>query len=120
MEVFFCLCPLMLGVFVADIADIHLRKISVKLPSKINHLSVEQYYEKYSNPETVRQDGNPLPPSMPPRAVISLYLGIKAEDFKLHDAHILLSDFCETFSPSSSSSDIRRGGDTSLTKMEVR
>lgn len=91
--------------------DIHLRNILVKLPSSFNHLSVNQFYEKYGEPETVPitlRNGNPLPPNIPPKAVIPLYLGMDAEEFKLQDAHVLLSDFGESYSPSS---EICRGED---------
>ena len=91
--------------------DIHLRNILVKLPSSFNHLSLKQFYEKYGEPETVPitlKDGKPLPPNAPPEAVIPLYLGMDADEFKLHDANVLLSDFGESYSPSS---EIRQGED---------
>ena len=91
--------------------DIHLRNILVKLPSSFNHLSIKQFYEKYGEPETVPitlQNGKSLPQNVPPKAVIPLYLGMDAEEFKLHDAQVLLSDFGESYSPSS---EIRRGED---------
>lgn len=72
------------------VTDIHLRNILVKLPSSFNHLSIEQFYEKYGEPETApitHRDGTPLPPNAPPKAVIPLYLGMDADEFKLHDAH---------------------------------
>ncbi|OQE10635.1 hypothetical protein PENFLA_c085G05522 [Penicillium flavigenum] len=84
--------------------DIHLRNILVKLPSSFNHLSVEQFYEEYGELETVPitgRDGKPLPPNVPTKAVISLNLGMDADDFKLHDTHVLLSDFAESYCPSS-------------------
>ena len=91
--------------------DIHLRNILVKLPSSFNHLSVKQFYEKYGEPETAPitlRDGNPLPSNVPSKAVIPLYLGMDADEFKLPDAHVLLSDFGESYSPSS---EIRHGED---------
>ena len=90
--------------------DIHLRNILVKLPSSFNHLSLKQFYEKYGEPETVPitlQDGKPLPPNAPPKAVIPLYLGMDADEFKLHDANVLLSDFGESYHVS----EVRRGED---------
>ncbi|KAJ5844486.1 hypothetical protein EN45_087250 [Penicillium chrysogenum] len=83
--------------------DIH-RNILAKLPSSFNHLSVEQFYEEYREPETVpitRRDGKPLPPSVPTKAVIPMYLTMDADDFNLHDAHVLLSEFGESYRPSS-------------------
>lgn len=50
-----------------------------------------------------------MPPSnVPSKAVIPLSLGIDADEFKLTDAHVLLSDFGESYSPSS---EIRHGED---------
>ncbi|KAB8203010.1 kinase-like domain-containing protein [Aspergillus parasiticus] len=82
--------------------DIHLGNILVKLPSSLNHLSIKQLYQEYGDPETVpitHRDGNPLPPNIPAKAVLPLYLGKDAEEFSLSDAEILLSDFGETFNP---------------------
>ncbi|BCR93161.1 uncharacterized protein AKAW2_10207S [Aspergillus luchuensis] len=85
--------------------DIHLRNILVKLPASFDGLSTEEFYEQYGNPETVpitQRDGGSLPPHVPPKAVLPLYLGKKAEEFTLQDAQVLLSDFGEAFSPVSS------------------
>lgn len=74
----------------------------VKLPSSFDHLSVEQLYDQYGEPETVpitRCDGKPLPPNVPAKAVLPLYLGKDAEEFSLSDAHVLLGDFGEAFAP---------------------
>ncbi|PGH04947.1 CMGC/SRPK protein kinase [Blastomyces parvus] len=82
--------------------DIHLRNILVKLPSSFNQLSIEQLYDEYGKPETVpiaQQNGKPLPPIVPAKAVIPLYLGKNAEEFSLPDAQVLLSDFGEAFAP---------------------
>ncbi|KAE8356759.1 kinase-like domain-containing protein [Aspergillus coremiiformis] len=91
--------------------DIHLRNVLAKLPSSLDHLSVEQFYEKYGKPETVpvtQRDGESLPPNVPAKAVIPLYLGKDANKFSLTDAHIILSDFGEAFAPDS---DVRLGKD---------
>lgn len=58
--------------------------------------------EKYGEPETVpitQRDGKPLPPNVPTKAVIPLYVGKDAEEFTLSDARVLLSDFGEAFDP---------------------
>ncbi|KAL4934187.1 kinase-like domain-containing protein [Aspergillus undulatus] len=84
--------------------DIHLGNVLVKLPSSFDDLSISQLYEKYGEPETVpvtRCDGEPLPPNAPDKAVVPLFLGKYAEEFSLSDAHPLLSDFGEAFSPAS-------------------
>ncbi|RAL12333.1 kinase domain protein [Aspergillus homomorphus CBS 101889] len=82
--------------------DIHLRNILLELPSSFDHLTIDQFYERYGEPETepiTHRDGTPLPPNIPPKAVLPLYLGKKAEEFVLTDAHVLLSDFGEAFAP---------------------
>lgn len=82
-----------------------------KLPSSFNQLSIEELYEKYGKPEefTITQrDGKPLPPNVPEKAVIPLYLGIPAKKFSLSDSRVLLSDFGEAFDPVTEN---RRGED---------
>ncbi|KAK2758834.1 hypothetical protein FQN54_003526 [Arachnomyces sp. PD_36] len=99
--------------------DVHLRNILVKLPSSFNHLSIEQFYEKHGEPETTPitlRDGGPLPPNVPSKAVIPLYLGMDADDFKLHDAHVLLSDFGESYSLASET----RHGENCHTPLAMR
>lgn len=71
--------------------------------------SIEQIYKTYGKPESVsikRCDGKPLPPNVPEKAVIPLYLGKDAEEFSLADTQLLVSDFGEAFTPSS---DVRLG-----------
>ncbi|KAH8431017.1 uncharacterized protein LDX57_008678 [Aspergillus melleus] len=82
--------------------DLHLRNVLVKMPSTFDHLSVEQLYEEFGEPEAVpiqQIDGKPLPPNVPVHAVIPLNLGKDAAEFALSDARVLLSDFGEAFSP---------------------
>ncbi|KAK1143771.1 hypothetical protein N8T08_006172 [Aspergillus melleus] len=82
--------------------DIHLSNVLVKLPSNFDNLSIEELYMKFGNPETIpisRCDGEPLPPNVPAKAVVPLFLGKYAEKFTLSGAHPLLSDFGEAFSP---------------------
>ncbi|KAL4808328.1 kinase-like domain-containing protein [Aspergillus unguis] len=84
--------------------DIHLGNILVKLPASFDDLSIKEFYEKYSEPETVpvtQCDGRPLPPNAPAKAVVPLFLGKYAEEFSLSDVHPLLSDFGEAFSAAS-------------------
>lgn len=76
----------------------------VKLPSTFDEISITEFREKFGEPETVpihRVDGKPLlHPSVPVYAVEPLYLGKKAQEFTLADAHgLILSDFGEAFSP---------------------
>ncbi|KAL1853982.1 hypothetical protein Daus18300_011571 [Diaporthe australafricana] len=83
--------------------DIHLRNVLVKLPSAFDELSVKEFREKFGEPETVpitRVDEKPLTCNVPAQAVVPLYLGKKAQEFTLTDAHgLILSDFGEAFSP---------------------
>ncbi|KAG2416905.1 hypothetical protein HFD88_008122 [Aspergillus terreus] len=86
--------------------DVHLRNILVQLPSPLDHLSIEQFYKTYGEPETIQithRDGKPLPPNIPARAVLPLSLGKAAEEFTLTDARVLLSDFGESFNPTNNS-----------------
>ena len=75
----------------------------VRLPSTFEELSVEEFREKFGQPELIpiaRIDEKPLTPNVPARAVVPLYLGKKAQEFTLDDAHgLILSDFGEAFSP---------------------
>ncbi|KLJ06353.1 hypothetical protein EMPG_10241 [Blastomyces silverae] len=94
--------------------DIHLHNILVKLPTSFDQLSIEQLYEKYSKPRTVtikQHDGKPLSSNIPPKAVLPLYLGKKAQEFKLSDVRVLLSDFGEAFAPGTSDSPSQPGKD---------
>lgn len=75
----------------------------VKLPTTFDELSIPEFREKFGEPETVpvsRVDDKPLTPNVPAHAVVPLYLGKKAQEFTLADAHgLILSDFGEAFSP---------------------
>ena len=91
--------------------DIHLDNVLLRLPSGFDDLSIEQFYEKYGKPETVpvtQCSGKPLPPNVPAKAVVPLFLGKSADQLTLPEAHLLLSDFGEAFAPAS---DIRLGQD---------
>lgn len=75
----------------------------VKLPSTFDELSIQEFREKYGEPETVpisRLDDKPLTSNVPAYAVEPLYLGKKAQEFTLADAKgLILSDFGEAFCP---------------------
>lgn len=75
----------------------------MKLPSTFDELSISDFREKFGEPEMVpvsRVDEKPLTSNVPTHAVVPLYLGKKAQDFTLDDAHgLILSDFGEAFSP---------------------
>lgn len=75
----------------------------VKLPSTFDELSIDQFRDKFGEPEIVpisRVDGKSLSPNVPTQAVIPLYLGKKAQEFTLADVQgLILSEFGEAFSP---------------------
>ncbi|QLI70171.1 Serine/threonine-protein kinase spk-1 [Metarhizium brunneum] len=82
--------------------DIHLRNVLVSAQKDFNQLSVAQFRKEYGEPDSYpvrRVDGHPLTPNVPPRAVVPLCIEKKAPEFTLQDAHILLSDFGESFAP---------------------
>lgn len=73
--------------------DIHLRNVLVRLPSTFEELSVEEFREKFGEPDMTpiaRVDGKPLTPNVPAQAVVPLYLGKKAQEFSLDDARGLI------------------------------
>jgi serine/threonine protein kinase len=77
--------------------------VLLELPSTFDELSVGEFREKFGEPETVpisRVDEKLLTPNVPAQAVVPLYLGKKAQEFTLADAHdLILSDYGEAFSP---------------------
>ncbi|TAQ89035.1 hypothetical protein B7494_g2639 [Chlorociboria aeruginascens] len=79
--------------------DIHLRNVLVKLPSTFDDLSIDQFREKFGEPEMIpisRFDRKALPPNIPSQAVVPLYLGKKAQEFTLADTRgLVLSDFAK-------------------------
>jgi len=84
-------------------SDIHNGNILLRLPSSINHLTTEQLYEKYPlyDPEPIQRiDKKPLDPGVPSVAIIPAWLGEGSDKIPLSEAHILLSDFGESFEPS--------------------
>ncbi|KAJ5139328.1 uncharacterized protein N7515_004176 [Penicillium bovifimosum] len=83
--------------------DLHYGNVLVQPPFDLNQLPVEELYKKYGEPdfEAIRRfDGQPLPPNIPSRAVLPVWLGEASDNLKLSGAKILLSDFGEAFSPS--------------------
>lgn len=82
--------------------DLHAGNVLLQLPFDLSQLSVEGLYKKYGEPEfeAIRRfDGQPLPPNIPSRAVLPIWLGEASDKLKLPEAKILLSDFGEAFSP---------------------
>lgn len=50
-----------------------------------------------------RDDGSALPPNVPKTVVVPLSMGKRADKFTLSDAHLLLNDFGEAFTPAARS-----------------
>lgn len=85
------------------ITDIHLGNIMIHLPTSLDKLSVQEFYEQFGEPCTepaVRLDGQPLPPGVPACGTMPVWLGKRAVDIPPDEAQLLLSDFGESFSPS--------------------
>lgn len=88
-----------------------MRNVLARLPPNfVDDLSVEQFYKKYEEPETVavtRRDGQPLTAGgggedirVPSRVVLPFRAwSLSAEDYTMADAHVILSDFGGTFLP---------------------
>jgi len=82
--------------------DLHTGNVLLRLPFNLSQISVEGLYKKYGEPEfeAIRRfDGQPLPPNIPSRAVLPIWLGEASDKLKLPEAKILLSDFGEAFFP---------------------
>ena len=75
----------------------------IKAAPTIANLSIDQFRERYGQPETVavsRTDGKELPLGVPSHIVLSLDLSKKAQEYTLNDAAgLVLCDFGEAFSP---------------------
>lgn len=73
---------------------------------------MEQLYEKFGEPCTepvVRTDGKPLSSGVPSQGISPVRLGKKANEIPLSEAHLIVSDFGEAFSPFDSQQ--KRSGD---------
>ncbi|KAM3468115.1 hypothetical protein MY5147_008255 [Beauveria neobassiana] len=91
--------------------DLHLGNILVRARDSFNDLTVAQFRHKFGEPDVykvTRTDGEALTPNVPGTAVVALEMGKKAQDFSIHDARLMLSDFGESFHPAS---EVRLGQD---------
>ncbi|POS77589.1 SRPK2 bound unphosphorylated [Diaporthe helianthi] len=88
-------------------ADLHLGNVLFKLTEDSRRLPIDKLYDKFGTPEleTVRIIGNGgaqlLPEGFPTHIVVPSWFGIKSEDVKLHESSVFLTDFGESFMPSS-------------------
>ncbi|KAK3937877.1 kinase-like domain-containing protein [Diplogelasinospora grovesii] len=83
--------------------DLHLGNLLLRLPSELDHLSIDQLYDEFGPPEAepiVRQDGTPLPPGVPSHAISPVEFGKPSEQIELSEAKLLLTDFGVAFCPS--------------------
>lgn len=75
----------------------------LRLPESIDNLSPEQLYETYGQPNVepiVRFDNKPLPKGVPTHGIIPVWLGKRSERLTLSEARVFLTDFGESFLPS--------------------
>ncbi|KAJ5716643.1 hypothetical protein N7493_008554 [Penicillium malachiteum] len=84
--------------------DIHLDNVLLTPISNFNNLSVDQFYQKYGNPQAIpvtqRNDSNnPLPPNIPARVARPLLLRRYIDQVEISKTQILLNDFGEAFNP---------------------
>lgn len=85
------------------LSDLHLGNVLLKLPPDFHLLSEAELYSNWGPPRlepVTHLHGKPLPLGVPCHAVIPIWLGIGACKLTLPDAHILLVDFGQAFSPS--------------------
>ncbi|KAF5685783.1 kinase domain-containing protein [Fusarium circinatum] len=85
--------------------DIHLRNVLLQLPgSELDHLSIQQVYEKYYKPDpypVTRTDGQPVTsPSVPKNVYTPNWLGKPSDEVLLPEARLWLADFGTAFNPS--------------------
>ncbi|BCS15270.1 hypothetical protein ALUC_70503A [Aspergillus luchuensis] len=93
--------------------DIHPGNILIHLPTSLDKLSVQEFYEQFGEPYTepvVRLDGQPPPPGVPKCGTMPVWLGKRAFEIPPDEAQLLLRDFGESFSPSDTEQR-RRGQD---------
>lgn len=82
--------------------DIHPGNVLLRLPSTFDQLSIHDLYRTYGEPrseETVRYDKKEIPSNIPSHGILPVWLGKRAKLILSSEAHILLTDFGETFSP---------------------
>ncbi|KAF5576745.1 kinase domain-containing protein [Fusarium pseudoanthophilum] len=85
--------------------DIHLGNVLLQLPgSELDHLSIQQVYEKYYKPDpysVTRADGQPVTsPSVPENVYTPNWLGKPSDEVLLPEARLWLADFGTAFNPS--------------------
>ncbi|WEW59216.1 hypothetical protein PRK78_004685 [Emydomyces testavorans] len=87
-------------------ADLHLGNVLLCLSDDIDNLLLDQFYEKYGQPNlepVVHLDNKPLPKGVPTHGIMSVWLGKDSTLISLSEAKILVTDFGESFQPSTTS-----------------
>lgn len=82
--------------------DLHHGNILFQPQSDFDHLSTQELYELYGEPQLEpvnRLDGQKPPPEVPKHGVVPIWLGTLSEKLTLPEARIILTDFGKTFSP---------------------
>lgn len=87
-------------------ADLHLGNVLLAFPKSMDEMPSDKLFETFGSPvlEPVKIIGNekeqPLPVGIPSHIVVPAWFGTRSEDVKLHEASIMLTDFGESFTPS--------------------
>ncbi|KAJ0418441.1 kinase-like protein [Aspergillus carlsbadensis] len=96
-------------------ADLHVGNIMFRLPNSIDELSPRDLYQKYGEPNLElferldgepnlelfeRLDGKPLTDGVPTHGVVPIWLGKDSDLVTLSEAKIFVTDFGESFLPS--------------------
>jgi serine/threonine-protein kinase SRPK3 len=81
--------------------DLHLGNVFLASSENMNHLSVQELYDKLGQPAThpLRLENKPLPTGFPSEVIVPTWLGKRCEYFEPKEARILLADFGEAFHP---------------------
>ncbi|RAL03835.1 kinase-like protein [Aspergillus ibericus CBS 121593] len=83
--------------------DLHLGNILLRMPPKLDQLSIEEMYGEHGAPglePVVPLNGKALPSGVPSHGIFPIWLGEASDKLSLAESRILLTDFGEAFSPS--------------------
>ncbi|KAI9151484.1 SRSF protein kinase 3 [Paramyrothecium foliicola] len=83
--------------------DLHEGNILLRMPRSIDDLPPDKFYDEFGSPELERferLDGKPLGAGIPSHGIVAVWLGSACEEVTLNESSILLTDFGESFQPS--------------------
>ncbi|KAM5357520.1 hypothetical protein ACJZ2D_016182 [Fusarium nematophilum] len=86
--------------------DLHLGNMLLQLPSRLDHLSDQQIYDKFGQPDpepVLHADRKPLAPGVPRQVFSPIWLGEASQKISLSEARLLLADFGVAFCPAQES-----------------